>query len=348
MPPEMATQPQGVLGEIRAVVERNPASGRKAPEAVPSVLDAAELLSLDVPVPKMLVESMLPTAGACLMFGCAKSGKTLLAVQTALAVASNQPVFGYYRVLESGPTMLVEQDDPAGAASVKEILARSAFSVEVIPFYFVGQLPFSFGAKLLSWLGEQIESRGLRLVVLDSYTALRGPRGAGIDIVKAEQRDLSLLDELAKRTGCCILVIHHTSKGAAGLDWAERAAGTFAMSAATEAQIHISRFGELDIAAPERLVRTRGRHHDGSEMVLRFRKETLDYEHLMDGGASVLYPFVHELQAAFGTQHFSPKDLIRATGLSRRTAHRHIGCLYRGDVLVKHGYGQYALKAGCS
>src|SRR5438034_342199 len=82
---------------------------------------------------------------------------------------------------------------------------------------------------------------------------------------KAEQQELTEHDALAKRTGCAILLIHHTSKGSAGLDWSEKAAGTFAMSAATESQINISRFAEMDIAAPERLVRIRGRHSEDLE-----------------------------------------------------------------------------------
>jgi hypothetical protein len=105
---------------------------------------------------------------------------------------------------------------------------------------------FTFGPDFLTWLEGQITVRGLCFVVLDSYTALRGPRLASTDIVKAEQSDLTLLDGLAKKTGCAIVLIHHASKGSASLDWSEKAAGTFAMSAATEAQIPVARFPELD------------------------------------------------------------------------------------------------------
>ena len=107
-----------------------------------------------------------------------------------------------------------------------------------------------FGPDLLAWLEEQIISRSLRLAVLDSYTALRGSRGSGIDIVKVEQHDLNMLDQLAKRTGCAIVMVHHASKGSTALDWSDQAAGTFAMSAATESQIHVSRFRDLDGNAP--------------------------------------------------------------------------------------------------
>jgi hypothetical protein len=210
-----------------------------------------------------------------------------------------------------------------------------------IPFHFVGPVPYSFGAEFLMWLESEIVRLRIRFAVLDSYTALRGSRPKGVDIVKAEQSDLTQMDALAKRTNCALMIIHHSSKGSAGLDWSEKAAGTFAMSAATESQMFISRFPELDGAATERLVRIRGRHSEDLEMVLRFRKEHLNFEHVLEGGAATLYPALLQLKTAFGTQPFSPKDLSFATGLSRATAFRQIDRLCRADVIRKRGHGEY-------
>jgi RecA-family ATPase len=84
-----------------------------------------------------------------------------------------------------------------------------------------------------------------------------------------------LLDALAKRIDCAIVIIHHASRGSAAMDWTEKAAGTNVMSAATEAQVHVSRFGELEGPAPERLIRVRGRHAADLELVLRFRKPVI-------------------------------------------------------------------------
>jgi len=46
------------------------------------------------------------------------------------------------------------------------------------------------------------------------YTALRGPRPKGIDIVKAEHEDLTQLDALAKRTDSALLTCTITAKAA--------------------------------------------------------------------------------------------------------------------------------------
>ncbi|MGI8746551.1 MAG: AAA family ATPase [Bryobacteraceae bacterium] len=309
----------------------------------PKVMSVADILALDIPESKMLIEGFLAGKGACLVVGAPKSGKTLLAVQVALAVAGGSPLFDYYRVLEQGPTMLVEQDDPDGAESVSTILKRSRVPTGNLPFYLTPRLPFTFGPEFLEWLEGQIRIRSLRLVALDSYTALRAARSAKGDIVKTEQTELTLLDEVAKRTNSTLLIVHHGSKGAAGMDWTDQAAGTFAMSAATEAQIHISRFKDLDSNSPERLVRIRGRHQKGAEMVLRFREESLDYEHVLEGGAAPDYPVLIQLRTIFGTQAFGPKELSHSSGVSRATASRQIDRLYRANALSRRGYGEYVV-----
>jgi hypothetical protein len=308
----------------------------------PKILNVADLLALDVPEAKMLIEGVVPAAGASLLVGAAKSGKTLAGAQIAIAVASGEALFGTYRVLMPGPSLIVEQDDPAGAASIKTILQRSNADIMKIPFHFVGPVPYNFGEEFLVWLEAEIVRLGVRFAALDSYTALRGSRPKGVDIVKAEQSDLTQMDALAKRTNCALMIIHHSSKGSAALDWSERAAGTFAMSAATESQLFISRFSELD-GASERLVRIRGRHFEDLEMVLRFRKETLNFEHVLDGGAASIYPTLLQLQAAFGQGAFSPKELAHATGVSVSTAHRQINRLCRANAIQKRGYGVYVL-----
>src|SRR5688572_4354448 len=315
---------------------------RSAPNNLPRVLTVADILAHDRGDGSMLIEGHLPASGAVLLVGAAKSGKTIMAIQMAIAVASGSPLYGKYRVQRPAPVLVVEQDDPAGISSVQAILQRSSVSTTGIPFHLVTEAP-QFGPTFIHWLEGHITKLCLRLVVLDSYTALRGPRPKGVDIVKAEQSDLRQLDALAKRSRCVVLVITHSSKGSAGLDWTEKAAGTFAMGAATESQIHVSRFPELDNAAAERLVRVRGRHSEDLEMVLRFRKENLDYNFVLEGGAAAFYPMLLQLQTAFGRESFGPKQLSQATGSSRATAHRLIDRLSQAGSLQKRSHGDYIL-----
>jgi hypothetical protein len=318
---------------------------RQRPEP-PRILSCADVLSVVTPAEEMLFEEgyPLPARGLTLLVGTPKSGKTLLAVQEALAVARNHALFECYRVLKSGPVMIIEQDDPGGAASIKTILERSGVNSDT-PLFVVPQLPFGLGLNLLDWLKEQITKLSLVFVVIDSYTAVRGPRAQGIDIVKQEQTELRQIDALGKELGSAIKLIHHASKGAALLDWTQTAAGSFAVTGASETQVHLSRFRDLDGGAAERLVRIQGRHSGDAYVVLRFRKDTLDFEWVLEGGAAEFYPVLKQIKAELsGT--FGPKELSQATGVSRATAHRIIARLRFAGVLDKVGFGQYRLSAG--
>ena len=63
----------------------------------------ADLLALDTPAPSMLIENAVPLHGASLIVGAAKSNKTLISVQMAIAVASGNPFLENYRMAEARP-----------------------------------------------------------------------------------------------------------------------------------------------------------------------------------------------------------------------------------------------------
>lgn len=154
---------------------------RPEPILVPPALTVADILASNAPPPGMLIEGMIPMHGASLIVGAPKSGKTLLAAQAAIAIASGTPLFGRYRVLHQGPVLMVEQDDPAATASIKEILLRSSVPATGIPFSLHPRIPFSFGTEFIAWLEGEITTQSLLVVVLDSYTALRRARTKGGD-----------------------------------------------------------------------------------------------------------------------------------------------------------------------
>lgn len=316
------------------------ATARKPPQAVAceSIVETAQ------PASETLFEGYpLPARGATLKVGDARAGKTLLAIHEALAIARGGHLFDFYRIKQPGAVLIVEQDDPGGQASIREILIAAGVTKPYPPFYAVFKLDFGFGDAMLDWLNDEIVKKELRLVVLDSYTALRSSRPPGADIVKYEQTELTRLDGLAKTTGCAIEIIHHGSKGSALLDWTQAAAGSYAMAMATESQIHMSRFQDLESGAPQRLVRIRGRHADDTQMVLRFRKESLDFEFIMDGPKAEHYPILRQIEAELHNTEFGPKELGQATGLSRQSITRLISKLCGAGALNRRSRGRYQL-----
>lgn len=259
------------------------------------VVTLDELAKMKLPQATFLIENILTGPGAWSLIGSHKTGKTLFAAQLALSYHAPVPFLDYYRTLESRAVLFIEQDDPAGLATVRDILNHSPIPKNPLKFFTVEHADFVIGDKLIAFLEREIRDRDLGLIVLDSYTRMRPTHGAGVDIVKAEASHFGILDALGKRAGCVILILHHRSRGNAALDWSEQSAGTYAIGASTEGEIHISRFRELSATAPERLIQIRGRRSEGLEAVLRFRPATLDYEFVLEGAAATLYPSLVEI-----------------------------------------------------
>jgi len=319
--------------------------GNGAPRDEPKrrILTGQEILSMTLPAIEYAVKPIISKPGAWLVNGSQKAGKTMLAAQVALTKNAGVDLWERYETGPATGVMFIEQDDPSGVAALQPILQRTNLPIDPERFFSIAGSAFQIEPGFIEFLEREIVTRSLGVIVLDSYTALRGPRNGSSDLVKAESVELGLLDALAKRTGCLILLIHHSSKGSAGLDWSDRSAGTYALGACTEGQIFISRFQELPSNAPERLVQIRGRHVEGAELVIRFNVERLSYDFVLEGPAASSYPTILQIRSEFGTGPFSPKNLSGATGMSRATAHRIIGRLMASNLANKVGYGEYRL-----
>jgi hypothetical protein len=307
----------------------------------PTVLELADVMKLEVIRPEMAVEGILPTPGCTLLVGREKTGKTLLAVQIGMCLAAGQHLFQNYRIAKPGAVMLIEVDDPAGAASLRLLLEKTDIPISGKPFFTVAEPELRLSSDFLVWLRGEIAAKSLSLVILDAYTSLRPARQAGGDLVKAEAAEIASLDRLAKDTGCAFLLIHHESKGGSGLDWSARAAGSYAVTAAVEAVISISRFQDLEGNAPEQWIRIRGRHIEDRELVLRLRTDFLNFELVLDNSVAGLYPQARQLKAAFRENSFSPKETTTETGLSRATVFRLLARLTSAAILRKDGHGNY-------
>src|SRR4051812_22195787 len=94
------TMPFEIQSEADLAVFQGRAPKDHVQQVSTEVLSVDDLLALEIPEPEMLIEGLLPTPGASLLFGAPKSNKTLLAVQMAIAVASGSPLFDRYRVLK--------------------------------------------------------------------------------------------------------------------------------------------------------------------------------------------------------------------------------------------------------
>jgi AAA domain/Bifunctional DNA primase/polymerase, N-terminal len=313
----------------------------------PAGKSAAELLDLKVPEQRMLIDGFLVREGVVLIVGSHKTGKTILAAQISVAVASGQALMQWWPVKEKGPVIVVEMDDPAGEQNFHTYFKKSpiptrGLDIQVFTQSDLGGL--TLGVEFLDWLEFEIKKRKPRLIVLDSYSALRGHRKVGGDIVKIEGDEISLLNRLCHKHDCVIGLLHHVSGGRRAMDWADQSGGTFQMGASSVGMIHISRFAhKLPDSAPERLIHGRPRMGREVAATVRFRESSFDYEMVLSGDAAPFYPSLRQIADEIGSSVFTPKTLYQVLGVARSTAMELLSQLGRTDGLMRINPGEYRL-----
>ena len=318
-------------------------------EILPPVRRMKEFLDLDIVMPRQRIDKLLIQPGVTLIVGPPKSGKTVLAVQMLMALArglvpgheNERALFGYYS-LEPGVTFILEQDDRQGDASLKDFYTkcragRDSRGYLDLPCHSVTGTDFVFGPRLYNFLRSTRNETGAIAMVLDSYSALRSGRPAHVDIVKSELEEFRQLADLSKELAMALAIVHHASKTSAHLDAFSRAAGSFAVGAGVDTMIVVDRFRDAIEVERERLVQVRGRKLEELDLVLRFQKDTLDYDWVMEGTLSTLYPEIRQLELRFPGRAFTVKEIASELGWSRPTAYRILNRLRFGTLIDKRG-----------
>ena len=178
---------------------------------ISGLLTAADILTTDYPDPVWAIPSMLPT-GLTLLAGKPKLGKSWLALQIALSVASGGFALGEH--IEQGPVLYLALEDSArrlksrmiqqgwtiDAGALMDVMPLGRFVDEI------GDLRDGGGVRL----ANQIERMGYRFVVIDTLS-----RSCYGDQNDAQQmtRALTPLQEMGHEKNCAIFLTDHHRKG---------------------------------------------------------------------------------------------------------------------------------------
>jgi hypothetical protein len=201
----------GEVGAAAAAAQLQPlldafAAGSRA-EAFPSWDDVQ---ILDLPVVSYLVEGILPTNGACTLYGQPGVGKSFVALDLALSVASGQPFLN--RAVTRSPVFYIAAEGLAGQrARVAAWKRRRGLSGRLGVRFFsepVNLLEPGSVAKFLAAVRASGERPGL--IVFD--TLARCTVGGDENSARDMGIVVDNIGRIQRETGACILVVHHTRK----------------------------------------------------------------------------------------------------------------------------------------
>jgi len=235
--------------------------------------DAVDLLARNFPKPKWLVPDLLP-GGLAMLAGKPKSGKSWLALNWAVAIATGSETLGRrcpvrkvaYFSYESGVGF-----DTHGQKRLREVCEAMDVTLTEGQLQFLdlhdlepGSIPV-LGGKEADCLEDQIAGLfddGCGLVIIDTLSAVQASQTPEY---RAEAKELRRLAEICrKHPDKAVLLVHHVTKGEipSGEGIWDMAYGTQALPGTIEAQLMLIH-GQAGGAARE--LHIRGRHFESGE-----------------------------------------------------------------------------------
>lgn len=164
---------------------------------------AAELLSTVYAPNEMLVDGIIPQ-GICILAGPQKVGKSFLALDISISVASGQPVLG--RETAQGECLYLALEDTYRRLQSR-LLKMDVEASDTLHFALASD---KIGGGLESQIEDfSTEHPNLRLVVIDVFQLARKNAKASYS---AEYSELAGLRDLANNLGICIMLVMHMRK----------------------------------------------------------------------------------------------------------------------------------------
>jgi hypothetical protein len=205
----------------------------------PKVFTATDLYKADIPEREWSVDDLVP-AGLSVLASPPKMGKSWMALQMCLAVASGKPFLGMKT--HKGPVLYVSLED--SPLRLRKRIAALVGDKQDIPenLHLMTELP-RLDKGGMDFLEEWIQANKPRLVCLDTWG--RAKPGGGDAKKNAFDSDYSVVAEVkgvADKYAVALLLIHHLKKGGGKeADFLESLNGSMGLPAAADAILALKR-----------------------------------------------------------------------------------------------------------
>jgi hypothetical protein len=196
------------------------------------------------PERRWLVEGLWGAQAVGLIGGEPKCGKSFLALDLAVAVATGAPALRRFPVTQTGPVLLYAAEDPPPVVRQRLLgIARAAnVTFETLDLHLITEL-----ALRLDLEADRVRLRDTvcalrpRLLVLDPFVRLhRIDENAASEVAPL----LAFLRSLQRRTGVAVVLVHHARKGAAHLRGGQALRGSSELHAWGDSNLYLRRQGE--------------------------------------------------------------------------------------------------------
>lgn len=209
--------------------DRQPAQGKSFPviQAEPAV----KIYNGNYPEPTPLIDPIL-YPGLTILGGRPKVGKSWLALQLALAIASGGRLAGYLNVSRPARCLYISLEDrPRQVRARLRRLTPEEPYLERLDFIFELEALMAGGAAQID---RRLTEHPSDVVILDSLlAAVKQSKRESVDVMQADYNIVGILRQLAEKHALTFILVAHTRK--AGGDFLDLIQGTSGTTAAADA-----------------------------------------------------------------------------------------------------------------
>lgn len=198
-----------------------------------SILSASALRSIEFPDPHLIVAGIIPE-GLTILGGRPKMGKSWLALNLALSVASGGPALGYTST-EQGDVLYLALEDvfPRLQTRIQSCMGDAPWPEALDLAVSCPRLDAGGLLYIERWIRHKQQPR---MVIVDTLAKVR-PEATGehVDLYAQDYAAMSSLKRLADLHHLAVVVVHHLRKsGSASEDPLEELSGTTGISGAAD------------------------------------------------------------------------------------------------------------------
>ena len=273
--------------------------------------------------------------GLTLLAGAPKIGKSWMALNLGVAIASGRPAFGSIPVEQGDVLYLALEDNPR---RLKRRLLHMGVTSPPDRLTFCTEWPdLDSGCldEISAWIGTVEKPT---LIVVDVLAKVR-PDASGKDSAyEADYRTLTGLQVLAGQHGLAIVVVHHTRKMEAE-DPFDSVSGTRGLTGAADTVLVLKR----DSGTPRTILYGRGRDVEEIETAFEFNRDSGTWKIV---GAAHEVAKTDERQIILDTlrdaaKPLSSREVSDLTGKSYEAIRRTITRMVHSGESERRGQGQY-------
>ena len=245
----------------------------------------------DEPV-RWLVDGLLPANSFCAIFGKPGSYKSFAALGMAAAIATGTEFLG--RSTTQGPVLFIAAEGSAGLRRRRDSIIKHHNLPADLPIWFVkAQLNLATTTEDLDLLLQEIRAIDCKpsLIVIDTWA--RVTNSAEENSASEMGAAIAICGTLQQETGACVLIVHHSSKGA------EQMRGSSAILAAVDAELYCEKLSK-EGGSDDRLARLRiTKMKDGEDDVeIPFRAVTVPLSDIDPSQTSLALELVSDEELA--------------------------------------------------